>query len=80
MRAWRTAEWKLVLDFANPGREELYDLAHDPGETTNLFESTDPAAQQARRALAAKIRARMKQLNDPALAKETTALHSQQYK
>ena len=67
MRAWRTPQWKLVLDFANAGRGELYDLEHDPGETTNLIDSTDPAAGQARETLEAKIRARMKQLNDPAV-------------
>jgi uncharacterized sulfatase len=67
MRAWRTPTWKLVLDFANPGREELYDLRHDPAESKNLIDSTDSAAQQARRELDEKIRARMKQLNDPVL-------------
>lgn len=66
MRAWRTPEWKLVLDFANAGRDELYDLRHDPGETTNLIDSTDPAVQEARKTLTAKIRAQMHELNDPA--------------
>jgi uncharacterized sulfatase len=66
MRAWRTPEWKLVLDFANAGRGELYDLKRDPHETTNLFASTDPAAERARTQLEGKIRARMEQLDDPA--------------
>ena len=67
MRAWRTPRWKLVLDFANARRDELYDLANDPREATNLIESNDPRAQHARKTLEAKIRARMRQLNDPAL-------------
>ena len=68
MRAWRTPEWKLMIDFANEGRAELYDLTNDPQEHENLIESSDPPAQAARKALEAKIRARMKELNDPALA------------
>ncbi len=68
MRAWRTPDWKLVLDFANAGREELYDLKNDPAETTNLFGASDPAAQQARATLERKIRTRMLELNDPALS------------
>ncbi|MGD9722999.1 MAG: sulfatase [Pirellulales bacterium] len=68
MRSWRTPQWKLVLDFANPGREELYDLEHDPLEQHNLYASSAPEARAARKMLAAKIRARMKELNDPALA------------
>ena len=67
MRTWRTPRWKLVLDFANAGRDELYDLANDPQEATNLIESTDPAVQQARKKLEAKIRGKMRQLDDPAL-------------
>lgn len=67
MRSWRTQQWKLVLDFANAGRNELYDLANDPQEATNLIESSDPEAQQARKTLEAKIRGRMQQLNDAAL-------------
>ncbi len=37
MRMLRTNRWKLVRDFRNPERDELYDLAGDPGETTNLI-------------------------------------------
>ena len=64
MRAYRTREWKLMLDFANPGRGELYDLVADPGETVNLFGSDSPPAKQARAALEAKIRAKMELLGD----------------
>ena len=37
MRMLRTPKWKLVRDFLNPERDEFYDLAADPEETTNLI-------------------------------------------
>jgi uncharacterized sulfatase len=67
MRCWRTPEWKLVIDFANAGREELYDLANDPLERSNLIDSSDEKVRHVRRELEAKIRARMHDLGDPAL-------------
>ncbi len=36
MRMLRTPRWKLVRDFMNPQRDELYDLRSDPDETTNM--------------------------------------------
>ncbi|MCP4512169.1 MAG: DUF4976 domain-containing protein [Fuerstiella sp.] len=37
MRCIRTPEWKLVRDFLNPDRDELFNLKTDPGETTNVI-------------------------------------------
>jgi uncharacterized sulfatase len=37
MRMLRTPRWKLVRDFMNPERDELYDLQADPDETTNML-------------------------------------------
>jgi uncharacterized sulfatase len=68
MRGYRTPDWKLMIDFANEGRAELYDLKNDPAEHHNLIESSDPAAQAARQELEARILTRMKELNDPALS------------
>jgi len=65
MRAVRTPRWKLMIDFANPGRAELYDLQNDPRETTNLIDSEDAAA--AERKLRRQILAKMQELGDPAL-------------
>ena len=62
MRAWRTPDWKLMIDSANPGRMELYDLKHDPGETQNLAASSEPEHQQARAQLQALIEAKTLQL------------------
>ncbi len=67
MRAWRTADWKLVRDFANPGRDELYHLRRDPGETQNLIDSTDPEVLAVRQQLEKKLLARMHELGDAAL-------------
>ena len=67
MRAYRTPQWKLMIDFLNEGRMELYDLVRDPAETTNLADSQDPAILKVKDQLAKRIREQMRQLNDPAL-------------
>lgn len=66
MRTWRTPRWKFMKDFANPGREELYDLQSDPGETTNLVRSKIRRHAEIREQLLAKIHRQMKAINDPA--------------
>ncbi len=45
MRMYRTSEWKLIRDFLNPERDELYHLSEDPAETTNLIGTEDPDVQ-----------------------------------
>jgi uncharacterized sulfatase len=67
MRAYRTPQWKLVRDFLNPGRDELYDLQHDPAETMNLIASENPQVQHIRAELSEKILARMRDLGGPVL-------------
>ncbi len=47
MRVYRTPEWKLMRDFASPGRAELYHLANDPDETVNLIDSERDDVLQA---------------------------------
>lgn len=71
MRAYRTPQWKLMIDFLNKGRAELYDLQKDPTETTNLIDSPDPAVQEIRRRLGKRIRDRMREIGDDALAGES---------
>jgi choline-sulfatase len=72
MRAWRTPEWKLVRDFLNPGRDELYHLKEDPAEQRNLIDSDNPAARVAQSTLHGKILARMQELGDRVLAEVTS--------
>lgn len=66
MRVHRTPEWKLMIDFLNPGRDELYHLASDPGETRNLSESMEPEAQRMKTVLREKIVAQMRAVKDKA--------------
>lgn len=64
LRAYRTPQWKLVRDFLNPERDELYDLVRDPEETTNRIADRQPRVRDAIRLLDAKIRERMQALRD----------------
>lgn len=67
MRCWRTPEWKLMIDFANEGRGELYDLKNDPGELENLYTSNAPEHVAIRDELRLKILERIREINDPLL-------------
>ena len=67
MRAWRTPKWKLMVDFLNDGRVELYNLQLDPVETANLAESQDPDIQRVRKRLHGRIVQMVRQINGPAL-------------
>ena len=67
MRMYRTAKWKLIRDFRNPGRDELYDLKNDPAEAHNLIGSDKQQIKEVRSRLSQKILAKMRELNDPAL-------------
>ncbi|MCG8650281.1 MAG: sulfatase-like hydrolase/transferase, partial [Pirellulales bacterium] len=63
MRCYRTKDWKLVRDFLNPERDELYDLRNDPEETNNLI-AVDQHQQTVAR-LHKKLLARMREIDDP---------------
>ena len=67
MRAYRTPEWKLVRDFLNPERDELYDLAGDPAESTNLIGSDSQRIKDTRETLDCRIVERMRTIEDPLL-------------
>ncbi len=67
MRMYRTPEWKLVRDFLNPRRDELYHLTKDPAETTNLIDSHDPQVIKIRKKLHQKIVSQMKSIDDKVL-------------
>ncbi|MEZ6045634.1 MAG: sulfatase-like hydrolase/transferase [Planctomycetaceae bacterium] len=69
MRMYRTPEWKLIRDFLNPERDELYDLKNDPAETTNLINSKDSALIEIRQKLHQQILDKMESISDPVLAK-----------
>lgn len=67
MRMYRTPEWKLVRDFLNPSRDELYHLTKDPAEATNLIDSQSPNVIKVRKKLHQKILSQMKSIDDPVL-------------
>ena len=66
MRMYRTPRWKLVRDFLNPERDELYDLRKDPAEAKNLIRGRKHAAKI--RELHSKILENMRQTSDLALS------------
>ncbi len=69
MRSYRTPQWKLVRDFLNSGRDELFDLTNDPDETTNVIGVPQNAGIVA--ALHSKILAKMRENGDPILESAT---------
>lgn len=73
MRMYRTAQWKLVRDFLNPHRDELFHLAEDPAETTNLIHDPRPEVARIVAGLHAKILDQMRATGDPALELATRA-------
>ena len=60
-RMWRTPEWKLVRD-SRLGKDELYDLATDPGEHVNLIQDTSPEVSKVIARLDRDLRKRMDQI------------------
>jgi len=65
LRMYRTPEWKLVRDFLNAGKDELYHLKTDPDETRNLI--ADSSSALIKQKLQVELLAKMRQTNDPAL-------------
>lgn len=65
MRCLRTPEWKLVRDFLNDGRDELYDLSADPEERHNLIDAAEHAEVVAE--LHDRLIAHMRKIDDPVL-------------
>ena len=67
MRMIRTSNWKLVRDFLNPERDELFDLKNDPAESRNVIGQKKNAAVV--RELHTQILTHMKAVKDPVLKK-----------
>ncbi len=67
MRMIRTTNWKLVRDFLNPERDELFDLKNDPAESRNVIGQKKNAVVV--RELHTQILTRMKAVKDPVLKK-----------
>ena len=65
MRGIRTPEWKFMVDFANPGRRELYRLTDDPQELENLAYKTERETQDVMTELMNNVVSHMERINDP---------------
>lgn len=76
LRMMRTPEWKLIRDFNNEGRDELYHLTADPGETRNLIDDPGPSIKKTIAALDARIVAQMVENKDPVLPQARQRLGS----
>jgi len=64
MRMIRTPDWKLIRHFESGGKDELYHLAADPGETCNLVGSSKPEHRSQRDALSRCFEQWMSRLGD----------------
>jgi choline-sulfatase len=67
MRMYRTQRWKLVRDYLNPDRDELFDLADDPGESTNRIHDDKPEVREAIAKLDALLKAKLRETGDKVL-------------
>lgn len=67
MRSYRTPEWKLVKDFKDPSRDELYHLTVDPEEKINLMGQNSPEIKLITVQLTEKIYKKMEEIGDPLL-------------
>ena len=63
MCAVRTPQWKLMIDFQNPGREELYDLVGDPQERSDLSDSNHPDVHRIKEQLRKRILNKVREIN-----------------
>jgi uncharacterized sulfatase len=70
MRCYRTPEWKLVRDFLNPERDELYHLALDPEENINLIGCHSLEVEKVLTHLESKMEEQMEKIHDPLLKME----------
>ncbi|MCR9229142.1 MAG: sulfatase-like hydrolase/transferase [Flavobacteriaceae bacterium] len=67
MRSYRNANWKLVKDFLNEGRDELYNMKTDPEEEHNLINEGDEQLEKVKEMLTGKILGKMEEIGDPLL-------------
>lgn len=68
MRSYRTPEWKLVRDFLNPERDELYHISLDPEENVNLIHDSRQEIRETIENLHNKIVEKMQEIEDPLLS------------
>lgn len=60
MKAYRTPEWKLIIDNNNRARDELYDLINDPEETHNIINDPSSRIRSIKNMLTEKLKSKLK--------------------
>ena len=70
LRAYRTPEWKIVVDFKQVIPNELYHLKTDPDEHWNLWNDSSPEVSTVKRDLTGRMRNRMRAISDPLVIPE----------
>jgi len=65
LRMIREAGWKLVRSYGTTTKDQLFDLAADPGELKNLWSVSEPADR--RRSMERRLREWMQSIDDPVL-------------
>ncbi len=73
LRSYRTPQWKLVIDFHDRGRDELYHIGKDPEENINLIGDCGEDISQVILLLEEKIKARIALIGDPLLDEVATS-------
>ncbi|MGB3801678.1 MAG: sulfatase-like hydrolase/transferase [Lewinella sp.] len=69
LRSYRTSQWKLVIDFNDRSRDELYNVGKDPEENINLIRHDQEEVLRIQALLEGEILAQMKAIGDPLLQK-----------
>ena len=67
MRSYSDGRFKLIKDFNNSQRDEMYDLKNDPEEKFNIINSTEADIQKIKVTFDKVIIEKMNETNDPAL-------------
>lgn len=67
MRMYSDGKYKLVKDFKNPERDEMFDLINDPEETQSIIGSEDSSIQSIKQQFETIILKKMRETDDPVL-------------
>ena len=67
LRSVQTKEWKYVHDFADPTKNEFYNLVEDPFEAHNIIDNPDPKIISGIEQMREMLISKLIDINDPVL-------------